>query len=129
MTNYQISTSYAYNYQDCNNDNCTTRSAIVTPDYTKSNKSPCLIVIDYEFNLDKNTIYGEYNDTFNSFIDDFLRVKYKKNGSIYYSKAVARTPDNLEGKAVFQVDKDVMDSDQVELVFTIRNRNHIIVLK
>lgn len=130
ITNYQINTSYSYTYQECNSENiCATRSGIVTPDYTKSNKSPCIISVDYDLKLDENTIYGSYNNSISNFIDDFLRVKYKKDGTTYYSKAIDRTPDNLDGKAVFQVDKDVMDADQVELVFTIRNRNHSVIVK
>ena len=63
-----------------------------------------------------------------------------KNGQTYYSPAISRNDDNLKGvvdektgyikgKEVVQVYKDVADADEIQLVFTIRNRNHIISLK
>ena len=126
---YEIKNSYVYTYKDCNNDVCREKTDVITPDYTKFNSKSALLVLDYEFNQDENTTYYRFGKTFSSFVNNFLKVRYKKNDNTYESKVLSRTTEYLAGKEVIQVDKEIMDADSIELVFTIRNRNYIIVLK
>jgi hypothetical protein len=140
VTSYSFDSSYQYTYEMCNDDICKPKTDIITPDYMASNKSSYLMILDYEFDLDKNSIYSKYEGDFSNFTTHFLKVRYVKNGQTYYSPAISRNDDNLKGvvdektgyikgKEVVQVYKDVADADEIQLVFTIRNRNHIISLK
>ncbi len=129
ITNYSFDSNYKYTYEVCNEDICNPKTDIITPDYLSSNKSAYLMILDYEFKLDDQSIYAKYNSDFRSFVTNFMKVKYVKNGQTYYSNAISRTPDNLTDKEIVQIDKDVVDSNEIQLVFTIRNRNYTVVVK
>ena len=130
IKDYSFNSSYLYTYEICDEDICKPRTDIITPDYTASNKSAYLLILDYDFKLDDQSIYSKYNSDFRLFVTDFMKVKYVKNGQTYYSNAISRTPDKLDnGKEIVQIDRDVSEASEVQLVFTIRNRNHIITLK
>ena len=126
---YEFAGSYKYTYEICDEDICVPKTDIITPNYLESNKSSYLLIIDYEFNLDKSTVYGNYSGDFKSFVTDFMKVRYVKNGQTFYSNAVSRTTEYIKDKDIIQVDRDVASADEIQLVFTVRNRNHIIILK
>ena len=129
ITDVKFDSVYKYTYEMCDNNICNPKTDIITPNYLASNKSSYLMILDYEFNLDKNSIYSIYNSDFSSFVTNYLKIRYVKDNKIYFSKAISRTTDKVSGQEVVQIDRDVIESDEIQLVFTIRNRNHIIVLK
>ena len=129
VSSYYLDSSYKYTYEVCNENICNPKTDIITPDYLSSSKSSYLMILDYQFNMDKDSVYNKYDGGFSRFVTDFMRVKYVKNGEIYYSNATSRTTDYITDKEIVQVDKDIIDADEIQLIFTIRNRNHIIVLK
>lgn len=129
VSNYDIKGSFVYTYKDCNGDVCRDKTDVITPDYINFSESSTLLILDYKFTQDDNTAYYTYNKDFSSFVNNFLKVRYKINGETYESKVLSRTSDFLAGKEVIQVNKEVANADSIELVFTIRNRNYIIELK
>ncbi len=130
VNSYSFNSSYKYTYYDvCDDDNCDHKTDIITPDYLNSKKSAYLMILEYNFDLDKNSIYSKYDSDFRNFVTSFLKIKYVKNGQTYYSQATSRTTDYLKDVEVIQIDRDVIDADEIQLVFTIRNRNYIVVLK
>ena len=129
VKDYSFDSNYKYTYEICSEDICNPKTDIITHDYLSSSKSAYLMILDYDFKLDDQSIYYKYNSDFSSFVNNFMKVKYVRNGQTYYSNAISRTPSNLDGKEIIQVDKDVVDASEIQLVFTIRNRNYTVVVK
>ena len=129
VKSFTFMSSYVYTYEVCDENICNPTTAVITPDYSTSHKSAYLMQLEYDFSLDKDSIYSKYDSNFSSFVTNYMKVKYVVNGQTYYSNATSRTPSGMTGIELIQVDKDIINADEIQLVFTIRNRNHIIVLK
>lgn len=130
VNNFQISGSYIYQYQKCYSENdCITQSDIVSPDYKTAIGNSSLIILDYEFDFDKDTSYAKYRGDENKFFDDFVTVKIEKNKEFYELDVKNITPDNLEGKLVLQVSYDLSNEKDVDLLFTIRNKRYTLNLR
>lgn len=126
---FEYVNSYTYNYEVCHNKDCYKINDIITIDYVNSRNNAILMIFDYEFLLDDSTPYYKYNNSLKSFVNNFMKIKYIIGGETKYSSVLDRTPEKLNNKLVVQVDKDVSNADEVQVVFTIRNKNYIIKLK
>lgn len=126
---FEYASSYTYSYDVCHNNDCKTVKDIVTIDYLSVQKDAILMILDYDFLLDDKTAYYKYNNTLNSFVTNFMKFKYVIDGEIKYSSVINRTPLKVNDKLIIQVDKDVSVADEVQMIFTIRNKNYIIKIK
>ena len=129
INSFSFVSSYVYTYEVCDENICNPKTEVITPNYLNSTKSSVLMVLGYDFKLDTKSIYSQYNSDFRTFVTNFMKVRYVISGNTYISNAISRTPDGLGNLELIQVDRDVMNADEIQLIFTIRNRNHIIVLK
>ena len=130
INSYQITKSYVYEYNYCySENNCRVIKDIANIDYTKSSGNSTLLVLDYDFDLDKETTYGKSNKNNLNFFDDFVSVKSGINGVINEYDVVNVTPKNLTNKIVLQVKGDITNSDDLDLYVTVRNKRYIINLK
>lgn len=129
VSSFQFTKSFLYSYEKCEKDKCRTLDDIISIDYAESNDYRMLLILDYEFKLDRDTSYGKYNISLKNFIENFMKIKYVKNGKEYYSKVIYKTPSNLKDKLALQVKSDVNEAESVSLIFTVRNKNYIIELK
>lgn len=130
ITSFQFAKSYQYTYDKCNSDDvCTTLDDIVSVDYSVLGDNRLLIVLDYEFKIDKEAVYFNSNSSIKEFVSNFLKIKYEIDGETYYSKVINQTPNNLKDKLVLQIGSNVSEAESVSVVFTIRNKNYIIKLK
>lgn len=126
---YQITPRYEYSYEYCfNADKCTSYKDFVSVSYLENGKT--LLVFDYNFKLDKEVPYARYNKNISTFIEKFMKVKYKdENNMDKYSNIINVTPDNLKGKLVVEVDEEVNLSSEYSIAFIIRNKEYLIRLK
>lgn len=130
VTNYIVTTSYVYDYNVCYSDNnCVTKKDIASIDYTKGNGSFTLLVLDYDFDLDKETTYGKSVKNNNQFFTDFASIRSSKGNYDEEYDVIDVTPKTLKDKLVLQVQGDISNSDNLELLITIRNKRYIINLK
>ncbi|MBQ9833838.1 MAG: DUF4352 domain-containing protein [Bacilli bacterium] len=129
LTSYEYTNKYIYTYDSCHNDECSVKKDIVTIDYLNTIRDAVLMVVDYDFILDEKTTYYKYNSKVNDFVSNFMKIKYVINGEIRYSVVVDRTPAKITDKLIIQVDKDISLAEEVQAIFTIRNKNYIIKLK
>lgn len=128
FSNYEITSKYVYDYEYCfKEDNCTKYKDYVSVSYNDNNK--ILLVADYKYDLDKETPFSVNNKTFNSFIEKFIKVKYKIGEEEKYSKITNVTPNNLKNKMVIEVDNLIRNSEKIQIAIIVRNKEYLVNLK
>ena len=119
-----------YQREQCASEgNCRTVTEIANIDYTKGSKTNTLLVLDYDFDLDKETTYGKTTKNDFKFFDDFVSVKTTVYDEEKNYSAINVTPNNLQNKLILQVNGDIMDKEDVDIYITVRNKRYIINLK
>lgn len=127
LKNIQIVDNYMYEYENCVNKECHTYNGIVSIDYTQNNKT--LIVADFEYELDKNIPYYNYDKAVSSFITSFVKVKYTMDGTIKTAYVRNMIPINLKDKFIIETTSEIKKSNNVYVVVTIRNKEYRIKIK
>ena len=101
---------------------------IVTPDYSKYGFGYAILGLKDEFISSNVNYYANKIDK---------KELYNNHGSIYYkygdtylmSNVIDVTPDDLKGVTLLQVDKRFVNSSDIRLVISLRNRSYFIKLK
>lgn len=126
---YSITNQYVYDYQVCITDNdCRLFKDYINVSYKDNNKT--LLVLDYSYQIDKNSSFALKGSSFSNFVETFAKVLYKNNANEYqYSMVKNVTPSRLNNTVVLEVDDYIMDSQEVSLSFKIRNKEYLVVLK
>ena len=126
---YSITNQYVYDYQVCITDNdCRLFKDYINVSYKDNNKT--LLVLDYSYQIDKNSSFALKGRSFSNFVETFAKVLYKNNANEYqYSMVKNVTPSRLNNTVVLEVDDYIMDSQEVSLSFKIRNKEYLVVLK
>lgn len=128
IKNALFNTRYEYNYESCYNDYCRTYTDVVVADNTYLNRQ-ALVVMDYELNLDKNTSSYKNINGIATFSNSFMQLEYKYNDNYKISDIEYVTPPKLKNKIVLQAPGEVLNSSEVNLLITIRNKRYSIKLK
>ena len=129
ITDYYMGTSYMYEYQVCySDDNCVNKKDIANIDYRKSGNTATLLVLGYDFDLDKSTSYANYRKKDSYFFEDFMTVHAGVNGEYKDYDVINVTPKNLSNKLVLQVNGSIGSADDLDVYVTIRNKRYIINL-
>ena len=123
ISNYNLNNSYYYDYQECVKDNCNTYKDFVAVDY-KVSKNKTLMILDCVLKKD-DSINNSSIDIFNS----FGSIKYIKDNKVIISNVKNVTPQNLKDHIILDVDNDILNSKELKLLFTIRNKRYEINLK
>ena len=119
---------YQYKYESCYNGECRTYNDLVVAD-TNSQNSQALIVMDYDLVLDESAAsYMNINGTA-LFARSFMSVEYLAGEEMRSSNVSYVTPTRLKDKLILQTNGNVMNSENVNLVITIRNKIYKIKLK
>ena len=130
VNGYEVTKSYAYDYNYCySENNCKVMKDIVNVDFSKTHKMATLLVIDYDFDLDKETTYGKTTKDDYTFFTDFVSVKSVTGETTSVDNVVNITPKNLTNKLVLQVKGDILNAHDLDLYVTVRNKRYIIDLK
>ena len=127
---YLVTKSYIYDYTTCySENNCKTVKDIVNVDFSKGSTASTLLVLDYDFDLDKETTYGKTIKNDLDFFTDFASVYSGVKESQAEYNAINITPKNLTNKLVLQVNGNILNSDDLDLYLTIRNKRYVVNLK
>lgn len=126
LSNPVITTKYTYNYEFCVNNKCNTYKDMINLDYTKNDK--ILIVLDYEYNLDKNVPYYKYSNSINAFVNSFIKVRFLENENIVYEMVKDVTPKNLKNKIVLETSNKIKNNKDIDLSIIVRNKEYLIDL-
>ena len=64
------------------------------------------------------------------FSHEYGRIKYIDNGKVKYEDVVDAVGMDYQGKEVYiSVSSQVVNSDQVEILFTLRNKRYVLKIK
>ena len=129
IDSFQFTKSFQYKYEKCVNESCRFIDDIVSVDYSILGDYRMLLVLNYSFELDNETAYYKSSSTIKDFVNNFMKLRYTIGGETFYSKAIYQTPKNLTDKMVLQVKSNINEADNLDVIFTIRNKNYIINLK
>ncbi len=127
FSNLEITDKYIYDYELCQYGICNNYKNQVSINYLENDKT--LMVLDYSFELDKNIPYYTFSNTFTSFVNNFIKVRYLDGDNNIYDTVKNVTPNNLEGKMVLEVNKKVKETKELALIIRIRNKEYVINLK
>jgi len=127
IKNYSLTDKYEYNYKKCIKDECFNFVNYVLTDHSLANKKT-LLVLDYEFILDKNAQYYRTKQKATSFAEDFFKVRYYFNDGLVIKDLKNVTPDSINNKLVLEVPYEIKEANQIDLYITIRNKTFIINL-
>jgi len=127
LSNPEITDRYIYEYVSCVKSNCEKYKDLITIDYTKNNKT--LIVMDYKYYISKDAIFYKYSTSIKTFIDTFMKVKYKINDEYKYANAKNATPIKMEDKIAIETTNEIKKASEIYISITIRNKEYLIKMK
>ena len=121
----KVSEANLSGYFEYNSDN---GKIIVTPDYSNYGFGYAVIALKDELKTDKKSYYAKTITK---------KILYNNHGSIYFkygdkyimANVIDITPKGLEDTSVLQVDKRFLNSSDVRLVISLRNKSYFIKLK
>lgn len=127
VKDYYVGSSYIYNVGDCQGSNCT--KDIVNINYNLAKKEASLLVLTYDYDLDKETSYAKHLKNEKSFFKDFVTVRVSNNNESEEYSVIDITPKDLKDKIVLQVDGNIINAEKLDLFITIRNKRYTINLR
>lgn len=127
LANPVITDKYIYDYEHCVEKKCNTYKDIISLDYTKNNK--LLLILDYNFLLDKETPYYKYSTSINTFVNTFVKIKYLEDEEEKYYQVKNVTPNKLKDKIVLETTNKIKNTKELAISITIRNKEYLINLK
>ena len=128
VKNYSITSKYEYNYESCFQEVCNTYTDFVVSNYKNSNKN-ILLVLDYDFKIDKTSTYSNVTTSANTFAEDFLKIRYKEDDKEKIVDLNNVTPNRLKDKLVLQANNNIQSATSIDLLVVIRNNQYVIKLK
>ena len=128
LNNHKITKKYIYDYQYCKKEVCETYKDMVNINYTLNNTT--LLVLDYEYNIDKTVPFYNYSKNIYGLIENYLKVIYTNEfAETKYAKVINVTPSNLKNQIVLETTDKIENSEVLELSFIIRNKEYIVKIK
>ncbi len=128
INSFEIANPYYYDYSICNGEDCKIYKDIITSNKNNANSST-LLILDVNLILDKSTQYGLQNPSLDSFMNTFSKIEYIVNGKTYTETVDSIVKSNLENKVAINVDKSIENASNINLIFTIRNKQYIYIIK
>ncbi len=130
LSSYQITNAYTYTYQNCQSSKCQNLNGYVTVNPVTYGSNKMLLVVDRNFTIDKDTNYYVSRNSANSFVNDFLHVRYKlSDGTIKEAKVDSITPKELTDKWVLVVPSEISKAELIDLLVIIRGESYVMNLK
>ncbi|MBE6161032.1 MAG: hypothetical protein E7158_02260 [Firmicutes bacterium] len=126
INSYEITDNYYYTYELCSTkNNCRELNDVVSIGYGNSKVKTTLLVLDVDTKIDKESVYYNAIQNMNEFYENFFTIEY--DGIESTTKNV--TPSNLKNKIVLVVPENIINSNKLNLLLTIRNQKYIVNLK
>ncbi len=127
---YQFSNRYLYSYPYCYSaNNCTKVNDLITLDVGGNIEKTTLFILNTDFNLDHNSIYSQNIKDDQKFYEQFLSLRYVKDGKNYTVSLKNRTTKYMQDTLVFETKEEVARAEHVDLLITIRNQRYVFNLK
>ena len=127
LANVKFTDRYVYDYEQCTKYSCNTYKDIVSVNYMK--RDTTLIVLDYSFEIDSTVPFHKYSSSINGFIKSFTKLRYLENKQMVETSISNVTPSLLKDKLVFETTNKILTSEEIEIIFTIRNKEYSVKIK
>ena len=128
ITNAEIARRYEYQYESCYRENCRTYTGLVLAN-NKAQTSQTLLIMDYDFAMDEESDAYDNIKNINTFTNAFITLEYVFAENTYHTDVINVTPSRINDKLILQVTNTIENSDEVNLLITIRNRCYKIRIK
>ena len=129
ISNYEIKDKFINTYNNCITQNeCYDFSEIIVPSIRDKSKAILKVEGNFEYTENINRISNLYD-----FIEKYATIEYTYNGNTY-----SETSDFVEAKAIktiednifyIEVDKEILNAEQINLSFHIRNNEYKYTLR
>ena len=130
IKDYSFTNSYNYEYNKCtSNDVCQKVSKTINIDPTKYGSNKKILVLNVYFQLDKSCYYYQTKKNVNSFINDFVTIKAKKNNKVKTYSVDSLTPSELNDVWLLAIDSPAESSDKLDLILSLHGNNYIMNIK
>lgn len=127
IKNVEITPKYIYDYESCIKDNCSIYKDIISVNYNNSNNT--LLVLDFDYEIDKNAPFAQYSKSINGFIDSFASITYGNLGNEKTLSVKNVTPNKLKNKIILETSNKITGGAPLYLTLTVRNKEFKIRLK
>lgn len=121
---YKIDNVYRYSYDYCYKGECSKSMNNVS---ISSNST--LLILNADYSIDENASYFKNSKSKNSFFNDFAKIKYTINGNEYYADVINKTPKEVTDQIVLETTNNITKADNIQLIFTIRDRRYTLNLE
>ncbi len=130
INNYAISSSYIYDkiYINTLGKEITYKESIQLDSLGKD-ADKTLLILDGSFTLDDTALYYYENKNIDDFVNNFVEIEYNVNDKTFIKPAEGISNVDVEGKIIMKVPSDVKNSDKINLIITIRNKEYKYVIK
>ena len=122
VNDYEFSNKVTYKYEACIRTNCHNATDVVTADVAKAKK---LLVLKGQLVLDNNSAFKKNGKQSMSFFEAFAQIKYDDK----IAPVIDATPRSITEQYILQVDEKALNAKNVELIFTVRNKQYTLKLK
>lgn len=116
INSYEIGNNFVYNYNYCIKDSCTEMNNNIVSSYNN-----VILKLNVESSVDS---YSNYD-----FINNFVKVKYTKDGKEYTSNLSNKTPTSATSTMYLDVDNKIKDANSIWLEINIRNISYKYIIK
>ena len=130
IKNYVFTSPYNYVYRKCvSKDVCQNINKTVSIDPTKYGTNKKILALDVYFQLDKSCYYYQTKKNVNSFINDFVTIRTKKNNETKTYNVDSLTPNELNNVWLLAVDDNVESADKIDLIVSLHGNNYVMNIK
>ncbi len=130
IKSYNFDDSYSYEYNKCTSkDICQKVNKIINIDPTKYESNKKILILNVYFQLDKSSYYYQTKKNVNSFINDFVTIRTKKNGETLTYNVDSLTPNDLHDVWLLVVDSQVEVNEKLDLIVSLHGKNYVMNIK
>ena len=130
IKSYLIKDSYSSKYVRCSNESdCKLLSSLITLDMKTSSITNTMMIIDYDAIVNNDNNFYKSLNTYDKIFGNYLTVVYKIGDKIKREKAIIKDSKEIDNKLFVEVNREIVNADQIYLQFDFRNNNYIVDLK
>lgn len=126
VKNFQIKDNFTYQYKYCFEQN---KCRDITEKISTNSSYRTLLILESEYNIDKNTLYYKAAKTSNLFPEHFLMVQYQMNSETKIAEVTNKTSATYKNGIILEIPKEIYSASKIDLIVTIRNQRYTIHLK
>lgn len=129
IKDYSFTSSYVYDYQKCTGTICQNLKGMISVDPIKYGGNKKVLALTVDFGIDDSSYYYQSRRGMNSFISDFVRVRYQNSEGTKEIEVNNLTPSNLDNVWLLAVTNEAEWANHVDILVEIRGQIYVMNLK